>query len=90
MQVPARETYIPLPTQKKDSDFGRDSLDLTTRLLHVNPEFYTVWNYRRRILLNGIFPTRYLGRSSIGMPLRTHTRAVLLSRSTTSFRMTYP
>ncbi|KAI0047957.1 rab-protein geranylgeranyltransferase [Auriscalpium vulgare] len=25
-------------------------------MLNLNPEFYTVWNYRRNILINGIFP----------------------------------
>lgn len=25
-------------------------------MLQVNPEFYTVWNYRRDIYLNAIFP----------------------------------
>jgi len=28
----------------------------TTALLNWNPEFYTAWNYRRDILLKGIFP----------------------------------
>ena len=32
-----------------------DALNLTTRLLQQNPELYTVWNYRRDILLNGVF-----------------------------------
>ncbi len=27
-------------------------------MLQINPEFYTVWNYRRAILLNGIFTGR--------------------------------
>lgn len=31
-------------------------MDLTFRLLHINPEFYTIWNYRRNILVNGVFP----------------------------------
>lgn len=33
-----------------------ESLDLTTKMLQINPEFYTVWNYRRNIYLNAIFP----------------------------------
>jgi geranylgeranyl transferase type-2 subunit alpha len=33
-------------------------LDLTKQLLAVNPELYTIWNYRRNILVNGIFPNR--------------------------------
>ena len=52
-------TPPPPSTQKNSTDYGKESFALTTRLLHVNPEFYTVWNYRRLILLNGIFPTRY-------------------------------
>jgi len=31
-------------------------LDLTTKMLQINPEFYTVWNYRRNIYLNAVFP----------------------------------
>ncbi|KAI0273807.1 rab-protein geranylgeranyltransferase [Gloeopeniophorella convolvens] len=48
-------------TRKKNKDWSRQAFDLTTQLLSTdpsltNPEFYTVWNYRRNILLNGIFP----------------------------------
>jgi len=43
-------------TRKKNRDWSRDAFDLTTRLLQINPEFYTIWNYRRNIMLNGIFP----------------------------------
>ncbi|KAF8906800.1 hypothetical protein CPB84DRAFT_1822739 [Gymnopilus junonius] len=41
--------------RKKERDWSRDAFDLTTRLLQINPEFYTIWNYRRLILLNGLF-----------------------------------
>jgi len=43
-------------SRKKNKDWSHDALHLTSRLLQVNPEFYTIWNYRRSILLNGIFP----------------------------------
>ncbi|KAI0928853.1 hypothetical protein AcW2_004724 [Taiwanofungus camphoratus] len=43
-------------TKKKNKDWSKGAFDLTTRVLHVNPEFYTIWNYRRNILLRGIFP----------------------------------
>ncbi|OBZ75732.1 Geranylgeranyl transferase type-2 subunit alpha [Grifola frondosa] len=43
-------------TKKKSKEWSKDAFALTTRLLHINPEFYTVWNYRRNILLHGIFP----------------------------------
>lgn len=33
-------------------DTSKEALDLTTKLASLNPEFYTVWNYRRRIILS--------------------------------------
>ncbi|KAJ3815764.1 rab-protein geranylgeranyltransferase, partial [Lentinula aff. lateritia] len=42
--------------RKKQKDWSQEALSATTQLLQVNPEFYTVWNYRRHILVNGIFP----------------------------------
>jgi len=45
-----------LLARKKNEDWSKDAFDLTTRLLQINPEFYTIWNYRRHIMLNGIFP----------------------------------
>ncbi|KAJ7771740.1 rab-protein geranylgeranyltransferase [Mycena metata] len=42
--------------KKAAEDWSREALGLTTRLLQINPEFYTVWNYRRNILLRGVFP----------------------------------
>jgi len=42
--------------QKASNDWSREAFDLTTRILQINPEFYTAWNYRRNILLQGIFP----------------------------------
>ena len=38
--------------QRTQRDFSKD---LTTTLLKKNPEFYMIWNYRRQILLNGLF-----------------------------------
>ncbi|KAI0797855.1 rab-protein geranylgeranyltransferase [Abortiporus biennis] len=43
-------------TKKKAGDYSKDAFDSTTRLLRVNPEFYTIWNYRRNIMIHGIFP----------------------------------
>ncbi|KAJ3997531.1 rab-protein geranylgeranyltransferase [Lentinula boryana] len=43
-------------TRKKRNEWSREALHATTQLLQINPEFYTVWNYRRRILINGVFP----------------------------------
>ncbi|KAJ7684689.1 rab-protein geranylgeranyltransferase [Mycena polygramma] len=43
-------------SKKASNDWSRDAFNLTTRVLRINPEFYTVWNYRRNILLQGLFP----------------------------------
>lgn len=57
--IPASLAYLETRfLQKKNQDWSLDALHLTSRLLQTNPEFYTVWNYRRIILLSGIFPNR--------------------------------
>jgi len=38
--------------KRKAREFTEESLDLTTQLLSINPEFYTMWNFRREILLD--------------------------------------
>ncbi|GJE86946.1 rab-protein geranylgeranyltransferase [Phanerochaete sordida] len=43
-------------SRKQTNDLSREAFDETTRLLRVNPEFYTVWNYRRQILERELFP----------------------------------
>ena len=43
-------------TQRSVTDYSKEALEMTTRLLKENPEYYTVWNYRRHILERGIFP----------------------------------
>ncbi|KAL8968582.1 MAG: hypothetical protein Q9183_002397 [Haloplaca sp. 2 TL-2023] len=35
---------------KEDCEYTTDALQLTTRLLDQNPEYYSIWNYRRLIL----------------------------------------
>lgn len=45
--------------QKKNRDWSQEAFQLTTQILQLNPEFYTVWNYRRNILVNGIFLQKY-------------------------------
>ncbi|PFH50050.1 hypothetical protein AMATHDRAFT_146065, partial [Amanita thiersii Skay4041] len=42
-------------TRKKNNDYSTKAFHLTTKLLRINPEFYTVWNYRRNICIYGIF-----------------------------------
>ncbi|KAH7027353.1 uncharacterized protein B0I36DRAFT_375281 [Microdochium trichocladiopsis] len=41
--------------------YDLELLNLTTKLLQLNPEYYTIWNIRRRCLLKGVlsFPPEY-------------------------------
>ncbi|KZT26484.1 rab-protein geranylgeranyltransferase, partial [Neolentinus lepideus HHB14362 ss-1] len=41
--------------KKKSRDWSKDAFEATSRLLQINPEFYTIWNYRRNIMLHGLF-----------------------------------
>ncbi|THH33000.1 hypothetical protein EUX98_g1191 [Antrodiella citrinella] len=42
--------------KRKNKDFSQDAFDSTTNILRMNPELYTIWNYRRNVMTNGIFP----------------------------------
>lgn len=44
-------------SQVSDTQFDSVTLDLTTKLLRINPEYYTVWNARRRCLISGPLAT---------------------------------
>lgn len=54
------ESYIALAGQvtqlRGHKDVSQSTFDLTTKLLKINPEYYTIWNYRREIMLQGLFP----------------------------------
>jgi len=36
---------------RKAGDTSRQALDLTAKVLRINPDYYTLWNYRREVLL---------------------------------------
>ncbi|KAK3997042.1 hypothetical protein QBC44DRAFT_316077 [Cladorrhinum sp. PSN332] len=38
-----------------NKNFSPDVFQLTSKLLRLNPEYYTVWNVRRRCLISGLF-----------------------------------
>jgi geranylgeranyl transferase type-2 subunit alpha len=42
-------------SQKRTNDYSKEALRRTNELLDLNPEFYTIWNYRRNILTRGLF-----------------------------------
>ncbi|KAG2218567.1 hypothetical protein INT45_014156, partial [Circinella minor] len=44
-------------TQFNNEDYSSETLLLTTRILEMNPDYYTIWNIRRLVLLRGILIT---------------------------------
>ncbi|TGZ84246.1 protein prenylyltransferase [Ascodesmis nigricans] len=38
--------------KRTEKEYTKEALDVTAKVLKINPEFYTVWNYRREILLH--------------------------------------
>ena len=36
--------------QRKKGEFDDEAMGITERLLGANPDFYTLWNYRKKIL----------------------------------------
>nr|CAG8457308.1 9948_t:CDS:2 [Entrophospora candida] len=41
---------------KRDKlEYDQDAINITTMILSQNPDFYSIWNFRRTILLNGVF-----------------------------------
>ncbi|KAF5642586.1 geranylgeranyl transferase type-2 subunit beta [Fusarium sp. NRRL 52700] len=37
-----------------DNNYGTETFQLTSKLLRLNPEYYTIWNARRRCLIYGL------------------------------------
>lgn len=54
------EAYRGLSSQVNDlraaGKKDKEALELNTKLLKINPEFYTMWNYRREVIKDGILP----------------------------------
>ncbi|CAK7214851.1 Rab geranylgeranyltransferase [Sporothrix eucalyptigena] len=69
------EKYHELEKQIRSSaTYDESVFNNTTRLLRLNPEYYTVWNVRRRCLTSGTFgllSRRRPGSRSLGAPLTT-------------------
>ncbi|KAH8883802.1 geranylgeranyl transferase type-2 subunit alpha [Thozetella sp. PMI_491] len=58
----------------QNSPYSPNFFQLTTRLLKLNPEYYTIWNVRRRLLISGL-----LSRDSAGS---SHSKALPNSSAT--------
>jgi geranylgeranyl transferase type-2 subunit alpha len=64
--------------QINGKEFTLSALALTTKLLTRNPEYYTIWNYRRRTYLEGLFPSlENLPRETPGLDLQAEALALI-------------
>lgn len=45
-------TVTAVMTKKKSRDFSEDSFELTAKVLKSNPDFYSIWNFRKEILVS--------------------------------------
>ncbi|KAG2228636.1 hypothetical protein INT48_007089 [Thamnidium elegans] len=41
-------------TKMKDKQYDADAFNLTTKILQSNPDYYTIWNYRRILILDQV------------------------------------
>ncbi|KAL2687556.1 hypothetical protein Neosp_005117 [[Neocosmospora] mangrovei] len=49
--------------QITDGNYGPETFQLTSKLLRLNPEYYTIWNARRRCLISGLLSKPSAGSS---------------------------
>ncbi|KAK4689025.1 geranylgeranyl transferase type-2 subunit alpha, partial [Tremellales sp. Uapishka_1] len=80
-------------SRKRAKEYTHEALKRTTEMLDLNPEFYTIWNYRRQILLHGLFPSTYVqarvARASAYVSLRPPTEIMTLLSSDLRLTMAY-
>ncbi|KAI1506617.1 hypothetical protein F5X99DRAFT_403979 [Biscogniauxia marginata] len=53
-----RDLEDQIQAQAASGIYGLALFQLTTKLVHLNPEHYTVWNVRRRCLISGLLSRR--------------------------------
>ena len=73
--------------QVRRGNLSHESLQKTSKLLQINPEYYTIWNYRRRILRT-LFSVPHSDNQSVdteGMSLENNEYIVTLISNDLSF-----
>ena len=74
--------------QIAERQYTLEVLELTSKLLSKNPEYYTIWNVRRRLLIYGLF-SKLSGSSSLSTESRnTSQTAITTISSEDSFSST--
>ncbi|KAK3304188.1 uncharacterized protein B0T15DRAFT_485907 [Chaetomium strumarium] len=65
-------------------DYSASVFQLTSKLLRLNPEYYTIWNVRRRCLISGLFSRPSAGSSCSTACSNTSPTATTTPSSTSS------
>ena len=52
--------FLLVGSKREDGELDDEALDLTDQLLSANPDFYTLWNFRREVFLE-LTQSRYEG-----------------------------
>jgi geranylgeranyl transferase type-2 subunit alpha len=58
-----RELEDQVRSRVSQRDYSPETFQLTSKLLRLNPEYYTIWNVRRRCLISGSFSKPSAGSS---------------------------
>ncbi|KAK4102042.1 protein prenylyltransferase [Parathielavia hyrcaniae] len=78
-----RELEDQVRARAAEGDYSPAVFQLTSRLLRLNPEYYTIWNVRRRCLISGSF-SRLSAGSSCSTACSTSSRTATTAPSSTS------
>ncbi|KAK3943589.1 hypothetical protein QBC46DRAFT_281892 [Diplogelasinospora grovesii] len=80
-----RELEDQVRSQAAQKEFGPELFQLTSKLLRLNPEYYTVWNIRRRSLISGLLSRRSDGSSPLTeSPISSQTATTQASSAVSS------
>ncbi|KAF7549962.1 hypothetical protein G7Z17_g6028 [Cylindrodendrum hubeiense] len=84
------QKYRSLEDQVRDqiaeSKYGLETFHLTSKILRLNPEYYTIWNARRRCLISGLLSKPSAGSS----PLKASPSTLATDTPTTSSAASLP
>lgn len=71
--------------QLSQQNYTPETFHLTSKLLKLNPEYYTIWNARRRLLIYGLFSKPSAGSSpSMALPSSSQTGTTTTSSDASS------
>ncbi|PSR97336.1 hypothetical protein BD289DRAFT_426151 [Coniella lustricola] len=80
-----RDLEAQVRKHSESSSYSSEAFQLTTKLLRLNPEYYTIWNVRRRFLISGLLSRPSAGSlPSKGLPSSSQTATTTTSSADSS------